>query len=77
MYIYDNIFYLKYYKVSEWSLEILFDSLWLVMYIYDNIFILMTVAKDTYSIFCVSMKRVSTKGTTFGRNKRNILERLH
>ena len=37
----------------------------------------MTVAKDTYSKVCVSMKRVPTKGTTFGRNKRNILERLH
>ena len=37
----------------------------------------MTVAKDNYRKACVSMKRVSTKGTTFGRNKRNILERLH
>ena len=37
----------------------------------------MTVAKDTYSISCVNMKRVPTKGTTFGWNKRNILERLH
>lgn len=49
---------------------IVYDLQWTYRIIF---FILTTVVKDTYREACVSMKRVSTKGETFGRNKRDIL----